>query len=170
MSPRSAGIANELGWIFEFEEDFDAAIAQYKKALLLEPNYSHAHYNIGFLLVVKQQYEEAIGYLEKAIELGFTKLGTRSGLIYAFARTGQTTKAKTELNTMIEKYNAGEKERAQDIAFAYIGFNEHQQALDWLEKAVTTNSLSWPLHMYPWNEIRDQPRFKEIERKFAEQN
>ena len=44
----------------------DQAIALFKEAVEIEPNFAHAHYHLGVNAYVKKQYEEALTHLEKS--------------------------------------------------------------------------------------------------------
>jgi tetratricopeptide (TPR) repeat protein len=57
-----------LGIALNDQGDADGAIAHYRQAIELRPNYAEAHYNLGRLLVQKGQLDEAIAHYEKALE------------------------------------------------------------------------------------------------------
>ena len=58
-----------LGIVLNDQGDADGAIAHYRQAIELRPNYAEAHYNLGRLLVQKGQLDEAIAHYEKALEI-----------------------------------------------------------------------------------------------------
>jgi protein O-mannosyl-transferase len=58
-----------LGIALNDQGDADRAIAHYRQAVELRPNYPEAHYNLGRLLVQKGQLDEAIAQYEKALEI-----------------------------------------------------------------------------------------------------
>ena len=47
----------------------DEAIAQYRMAIMIDPNYALAHNNIGFSLAEKGNFSEAISHYKTAIRL-----------------------------------------------------------------------------------------------------
>jgi tetratricopeptide (TPR) repeat protein len=47
----------------------DEAIAHYRQAIELRPNYAEAHYNLGRLLAQKGQLDDAVTHYEKALEI-----------------------------------------------------------------------------------------------------
>ena len=47
----------------------DEAIAQYRKALEIKPDYAEAHSNLGFALAGRGQFEAAIAHYRKALEI-----------------------------------------------------------------------------------------------------
>ena len=49
--------------------ELDEAIAEFRKAIELDPNYALAHYRLGAALATKGLLDEAIAEFRKAIEL-----------------------------------------------------------------------------------------------------
>ncbi len=66
---------------------YESAIADYSKAIEMDPGFAEAHYNRGFSFYELGQYEEAITDLSRAIQLNPSDAryyGQRS-LVYIFA-------------------------------------------------------------------------------------
>lgn len=59
----------ERGLLYMDNFNFDQAMEDYRKALELEPENIYAYNNIGYVLQAKGQFEEAIPYFSKSIEL-----------------------------------------------------------------------------------------------------
>lgn len=59
----------ERGLLYMDNFNFDLALADYRKALELEPENIYAYNNIGYVYQAKGQFEEAITYFSKSIEL-----------------------------------------------------------------------------------------------------
>lgn len=59
----------ERGLLYMDNYNMDLALADYEKALELEPDNIYAYNNIGYVLQSKGQFEKAIEYYEKSIEL-----------------------------------------------------------------------------------------------------
>lgn len=55
-----------LGWAYSFLGNLDAAIAECKKAIQVDPSFGNAYNDIGAYLIEKSQYEEAIPWLLNA--------------------------------------------------------------------------------------------------------
>lgn len=58
----------ERGLLYMDNYNMELALADYRKALELEPDNLYAYNNIGFVLRVQRKYEEAISHFKKAIE------------------------------------------------------------------------------------------------------
>ena len=55
-----------LGWVYSFERRYDAAIAECKRAIVVDPTFGNPYNDIGSYLVQKGELDEAIEWLEKA--------------------------------------------------------------------------------------------------------
>ncbi|MEE3715567.1 tetratricopeptide repeat protein [Tumidithrix elongata RA019] len=60
---------NHLGIVFIKEKNLDAAIASFKRAIFLKPQYVDAHYNLGNALTEQDLIEQAIGCYETVLEI-----------------------------------------------------------------------------------------------------
>jgi len=57
-----------LGWTYSFQGKFDAAIAECKRAIELDPDFGNPYNDIGAYLIRQGKFREAIPWLEKAID------------------------------------------------------------------------------------------------------
>ena len=57
-----------LGWTFRFQGRLDDAIAECKKAILLDPSFGNPYNDIGAYLLEKNLPDEAIPWLEQATQ------------------------------------------------------------------------------------------------------
>jgi Tfp pilus assembly protein PilF len=55
-----------LGWIYHDQGRVDDAIAECKKAIELDPDFGNPYNDIGAYLIEKGDYDNAVGWLEKA--------------------------------------------------------------------------------------------------------
>jgi tetratricopeptide (TPR) repeat protein len=83
------------------------------KAVKIDRNCVDAYLQLGVLYSSKHNYEKAIGFYTKAIELDPQLSEAHYRLAMAYDRTGDPTKAKAEfvLHDEIEKQNASAVER-----------------------------------------------------------
>lgn len=56
-----------LGWTYHFQGKLDQAIEECKKAIQVDPEFGNPYNDIGAYLIEKQEYDEAITWLEQAI-------------------------------------------------------------------------------------------------------
>jgi tetratricopeptide (TPR) repeat protein len=57
-----------LGWTFSFQDRLDDAIAECKKAIAVDPEFGNPYNDIGSYLFKQGKLDEAIPWLERAIE------------------------------------------------------------------------------------------------------
>jgi TolB-like protein/Tfp pilus assembly protein PilF len=169
LDPLSRVIATELGLDLYLLRRYDEAIARLKKVLDLDPNFAFAHQRLGEVYLRKGWHAEAIAELERAADLGWsTHTLNKPLLAYAYAAAGDRARA-----TQIVGELAGRAARGDvppfAVALAYTGVGDTEQALAWLERAVTTHDpdatgvLTSPL-LHP---LRADPRFARLVRRMG---
>lgn len=57
-----------LGWTYSFKEEYQKAIELCLKAIELDPQYGNPYNDIGSYYIHLRQFEEAIPYLQRAID------------------------------------------------------------------------------------------------------
>ena len=57
-----------LGWTYHFQGKLDDAITECKKAIQIDPEFGNPYNDIGAYLIEKGQYDEAVGWLERALQ------------------------------------------------------------------------------------------------------
>lgn len=55
-----------LGWTYSFQDRYDEAIEECRRAIAIDPDFGNPYNDIGAYLIEKGQLEEAIPWLEKA--------------------------------------------------------------------------------------------------------
>jgi tetratricopeptide (TPR) repeat protein len=79
--PSSDRIICNLASALEEQEDFDAAVAHYRRALELNPSYAEAHNGLGFVLHEQSKFQEAMAAYREVLRLkpdfatGYCNLG-----------------------------------------------------------------------------------------------
>jgi tetratricopeptide (TPR) repeat protein len=57
-----------LGWTLHFQGKYEEAIEECKRAIHLDPEFGNPYNDIGAYLIETERYDEAIPWLERAIE------------------------------------------------------------------------------------------------------
>ena len=157
LEPLSTIINNNLGRILYFARRYPQAIEQFQKTLELDKDFLPAHYEIGSAYVESGMYQEAIQ--EWTLEHGPRGLARRA---YAAARSGDKSGALAAVDAL--KAISDQRDIPALIALLYVALGNHEQALDWLEKAYE-RSDDWLVFLKvepEFDPLRRQPRFEAL--------
>jgi tetratricopeptide (TPR) repeat protein len=78
-----------LGLSFAKSRNWDGAIARFKEAIKLKPDFSEAHFNLGLALHNQHKLDQAITAYRKAIDLNPNEAGYHNNLGIALHRQGE---------------------------------------------------------------------------------
>jgi tetratricopeptide (TPR) repeat protein len=81
------------GIAYKAKGEIDNAIAEYRRALELVPDYAEAHNNLGNLLKDQKKFDEAILHLESSIKIFPDNPNTHNNLGTVYAMKGEVNKA-----------------------------------------------------------------------------
>ena len=141
--PFSAPIRASFGIRSYFAHNFPDAERELRDTLHAEAGSAPARLFLGLTLVECQAFTEAIQELETAMHMAASP-EMRAGLAYALARAGHADAARTHLGALI----ASSQDRYVSpslVAQVHAGLGETEQALAWLERAITVRAadLAW---------------------------
>jgi serine/threonine-protein kinase len=134
LDPLSLIINTNLAWAQYFARDYDRAIENFKKTLEMDPSYAVAHQRLGQTYLEKGSYGEAISELEEAVTLSPENTEVLAALGHAFAVSGKkedAVKILARLNDLSKDFYVS----AYDKATVYLGLDDDDKALEYLEKA-----------------------------------
>jgi tetratricopeptide (TPR) repeat protein len=100
-SSDSAFVHYNLGNTYESQGQMDKAIAEYKTALQLKPDYEKAHYNLGTAYASRGLWAKAIPEFETALWLKPDLAATHTNLGVAYQSQGQLDYAILEYQTAL---------------------------------------------------------------------
>jgi TolB-like protein/Tfp pilus assembly protein PilF len=153
----------EIGWILFHSRRYDEAAREFHSVLAVQPDDPEALWNLGFVLIANHQPEEAIPVLEKALSLSQRRPAVLAVLIRAYAHAGH----RNEPLRLLEELKRRQKTSyvpAAAFLNAYLGLDDNEQALAWMEKAYEeqSNILGF-LKVHPYvDPLRGDPRFIEL--------
>src|SRR5580658_8470509 len=144
---------------FFFSRQYDRAVKHLVAVLEQEPRFFPALFQLGRVYVQMEMYTEAIAAFEKALQFS-RQQEALPALAHAYALAGRTQEARTILAEM-ENDKSGRYVASPMIARIYLGLDEFETALDWLEKGVDERSY-WMVFLKNdpvYDPIRSHPRF-----------
>ncbi|HEY7500418.1 MAG TPA: tetratricopeptide repeat protein [Vicinamibacterales bacterium] len=157
LDPRSAIVSHVAGATYYYCGEFDRALPYFKKAIALDPTHTWSHMRIGFVLEQRREYEAAFAE--------FALAGTKLRSAYTYALAGQKHHARRLVD---EALNSPDVEfEAYHIAAAYVGLGEYDEAIKWLDLAVT-RQLYDVIFLYAdprFQPLRELQRYKELLQK-----
>jgi TolB-like protein/DNA-binding winged helix-turn-helix (wHTH) protein/Tfp pilus assembly protein PilF len=164
LDPLSPSIGADLAEEFLVAHRFDEAIKQSRNTIILDPFFAPVHYVLGQALVQKHNYNEAIAELQKAIELSPGSTAFTANLAYAYAVSGMRDQAAKMLNDLKNR-SPQAFSNAPEIAMVYVGLDEKDQAMAWLEKGYAERFSPWVLMRPCFDPLRSNQSFQDLVRR-----
>ena len=151
------------GWISYYAGDYERAIEELNGTLQLEPDFALAHLWTGQAYAELDKLDEAIEWIERAVDLSGGSDIIVAALAHAHARSG----ARDTVETLLGSLEAQSEDRyvpAFEIAKVYIALGDTPIALEWLQRAYDRRSHSMVfLKVDPQlAELRSNPQFKRL--------
>jgi TolB-like protein/DNA-binding winged helix-turn-helix (wHTH) protein/Flp pilus assembly protein TadD len=159
LDPLSLIISSDLAEELLIAHRIDEATEQARKTINMDSFFAPAHYVLGQALVQKHMYKEAIAELQRAVELSGGSTAFTANLAYAYAVSGSRNEAVKILNDLRNRPQNGFS-NAPEIALVYVGLDQKDQALSWLEKAFEERFSPWVLMRPAFDPLRSDPRFQ----------
>ena len=155
------GHAN-LGLFYLGAGRLDEAIASFRRALRLAPNFSSAHAAIGAALLMKGDAQAGLTETQKEPEEVWRLLG----MTMVYHTLGRKADSDAEFAELTKKYRA---DAAYNIAYVLAWRNERDRAFAWLDTAVTQQDpgLSEIAYQPLFANLRDDPRWLPFLRKIG---
>jgi tetratricopeptide (TPR) repeat protein len=152
-------------------------LEQYDKIIEMEPSYRRAFEGRGMVYIAKGDYETGIKNLEHYHKLVGNPLKGLSSLGHAYAAAGMMDKARECLSGIQQREKTEPSVILHmDYAFLYSGMKDYDKAFEYLNKTYENRMGIACLGMifcirYPiLNELKSDPRFKELTHKMGIDN
>lgn len=164
--PLSLIISTTLGRVIYEARHYDQAIEQLRKTLDMDASFGEAHVNLGWVYEQKRMFPEAIAELRQAASVAGATPRWVSSLGHAYAISGERKMAEKSLVRLkeqaVQRYVAPD-----DFAVVYVGLQEKDKALKYLEMAYQDRSC-WMVFLKVdprFDPIRGDPRFQDLLRR-----
>jgi len=169
LDPLSLPIMNLVAFTYLDQEMFAEAIQMDQEMLAMDSGFAAAHWNLGIIHMLHGRFEEAIEELGQSVEYSGGMPPTLAIQAYAHAYSGDEATALAilaELEVRRESPGRGYVSPML-IASVYEGLGRTDEALNWLEQAITERD-GWLVFMntFPsFESLRGEPRFENILRR-----
>jgi tetratricopeptide (TPR) repeat protein len=165
LDPLSIQYRKSVPYTLFLARQFDAAIAEYRKLIVIAPEFPQAQRELGLAYEQKGMYEEAFNQLQKTYEMpeNYGKTMLRADIAHLYAVWGKKVEAQQVLAELLKKSEQSYVS-AYDIAVIYAGMGETEQAITWLDKAIEQRPfwLCW-LKLDPrLDGLRADARFRDL--------
>lgn len=132
----------------------------------MDPNFAQTHLYLGWVHEQQGKYEEAIGELQKGLDLSRGESEMAGTLGHAYAVSGKRGEAE-ELIATLKDRSRQQYVAPFDIALIYIGLGDRNSTFEWLERAYADHStwLTWIKVDPRFDNVRSDPRFRDLLRR-----
>ncbi|HEV2705379.1 MAG TPA: serine/threonine-protein kinase [Pyrinomonadaceae bacterium] len=138
--PRSAAEFYERGNYNFSSRDFERAIADYRRAIELQPEFPSAHNRLGWVLMMKGQVGEAEREFREAIRQSDGNFAAAQyNLGFALQQQGKLEDAIGAYQEAVRSRGGSYADAYFQIGLAYIGLKRNAEAADALRTAVEQN-------------------------------
>ncbi|MFA5008693.1 MAG: tetratricopeptide repeat protein [Candidatus Omnitrophota bacterium] len=120
------------------EKKYNDAIAEFEKALKVDPNLAEGYYGLGYAYCSKNQCEASLPYFKKAIELSPNYVDAYNGMAYAYNILGKYTDT-ISYYLKAEKLKADNLDALNGLGYAYASIGKYEDALSYFKKAIKVN-------------------------------
>jgi serine/threonine protein kinase len=160
LDPLSLTIGTGVAWVHYYVGRYDKAAVECRKVFELQPDYFEAQGCMGLIAVAEGHYADAVGCFERA-QTG-SPLG-QGFLGYALALNGSTEAAR-EILERLTQVAAERYISAIAPAIIHVGLSEPEEALNWLEKAVSAKEafVAYAAVFPPFQPLRQTARFQTL--------
>ena len=171
LDPLSFPIMNLVAFTYLGQGMFAEAIQMDEEILAMNPGFAAAHWNLGIIHMLHGRFEESIEELSQSVEYSGGMPPTLAMQAYAYAKLGDEANALAILAVLESRRDSPGHGYAPPVLIAYVyeGLGRTEDALEWLEKAITERD-GWLvfLNSFPrFESLRDEPRFKDILRRLG---
>jgi TolB-like protein/Flp pilus assembly protein TadD/predicted Ser/Thr protein kinase len=167
LDPVSIGSGCMRSRLLYYARRYDLAIAEYERTVAADPTVSGFCTFAIFAFVEKERFAEAIEAANRASAASPNEMLPRAALAHAYGMMGDRAQAEKVVAEMTE-LRKGRFISHIDFALAHSGWDP-QEALRWLEKAYEGREglLVYAKVDTVWDDLRGEPRFRELVRKIG---
>ncbi|HEX8246600.1 MAG TPA: winged helix-turn-helix domain-containing protein [Pyrinomonadaceae bacterium] len=160
LDPLDLIINVHLAWHYWLAREPDEALRQVEKTRELDPRVIWSNFFAGLALEEKGLFKEAGVEFKNALDISPEFPLVQAGLAHALGCNGQLTEAR-KIAESLEKHRLKKYVPSYDLAIAYLGLGENDEAIAWLRESVNERS-GWVAYFAVeprLDVIRSEPQF-----------
>jgi eukaryotic-like serine/threonine-protein kinase len=164
LEPLSANAQTNVGWPLYIGRRHDEAVAEFRKALHIDPNAMYPLWAVGMCYQSMGASQEAITAYERSVMVTRRELSWPVALLGgAYAAAGREADARRVLGEL-EEWSAQEYVPPMHVALVHLGLGNHDAVFDCLDRAVTErNAFCWWIRYSPiYDSLRSDSRFEAL--------
>jgi TolB-like protein/DNA-binding winged helix-turn-helix (wHTH) protein/lipoprotein NlpI len=162
LDPLSLIIATDHGVLLYYARQYDQAIVQFRTVLEMDPRYPRTNI-LDYVYLEKGMKAEALAHFEEWRAASDPSPWFLCNKAYLLGRLGKLNESRAERELLLR---ANERQPVDPLllAISYLGTDDKKEALGWLEKAYTSQSVSLTsLKVDPmYDALRGEPRFQAL--------
>ena len=161
LDPVSSIVSMATAEVYTWEKRDDAAIAEYKKVIALDPSFAGAYGNISHLYEKQHMYVDALNNLQQYwVLIGQPDFAKE--LQRAYDKAGYEGVNRASLHKEIHDRETGRYRSPTGIAGMYASLGDKSHALEWLQKGYEEHAsgMSYLAIDTDFDGLRDQPQFQ----------
>ena len=164
LEPLSANAQTNVGWPLYVARRYDEAVAEFRKALHIDPNAMYPLWSMGMCHQGMGASQEAITAYERSVMVTRRELSWPVALLGgAYAAAGRQADARRVLGEL-EEWTAQEYVPPMHVALVHLGLGNRDEVFDCLNRAITErNALCWWIRYSPiYDGLRSDSRFEAL--------
>jgi serine/threonine protein kinase/tetratricopeptide (TPR) repeat protein len=150
--------------IYIYQRDYARAEAEIAKGFAFEPHHPMLRAYSAVIDYYKGEIEKATLVLEDVLEKNPDLHSQKIFLAYCYLARGERARALGLIDDQVIATARADQDIAYRLATIYALDLQADEALDWLERAISMGNENYPwMATSPnWDALRDDPRFKSI--------
>jgi TolB-like protein/Tfp pilus assembly protein PilF len=163
LDPVTPGTTTHVGLVHYYARRFEESIGWHRIALEMDPHFVYSQIGLAWSLVKIGAFPEALAAVALVDDAAKNEPNVMAARGYTAAAAGDIKAAKKELNNLLD-LSKRSVVSATDIAAIYAELGKTDEALTWLDKAVTERAL-WLVYLKVnprFDKLRSDPRFEKI--------
>ncbi|HEY8132145.1 MAG TPA: tetratricopeptide repeat protein, partial [Thermoanaerobaculia bacterium] len=159
IDPMNPGVQWALAHLYLTARQDEQGIRQALMVLSMEPNYQEVYVALTRIHVLRGEYDKAIAYGEKLLQIDPANPRAQAFLGYALGKAGR----KAEANQILQHLKKDPRSSPFEIAVAHLGLDEREAVFPLLEKALNDRTYAIRLNTEPvLDPLRSDPRFIDL--------